>query len=57
MTLTICKLCGEPQTSIIHQIEERVLARLKNDHPDWDEKDGACENCIQAGRGDNDDSN
>jgi hypothetical protein len=57
MTLTICKLCGEPQTSIIHQIEERVLARLKNDHPDWDEKDGACENCIQAARGDNDDSN
>lgn len=46
MTITICKLCGEPTTSIVHQIELEVLAKMKKDHPEWKEADGACDTCL-----------
>jgi hypothetical protein len=27
--------------------EGRIIARIKQDHPEWVEADGACERCIE----------
>ena len=52
-----CPLCGEnvkPGELRAHAAldDERfreglVIARIKEDHPDWVEADGACERCIE----------
>jgi hypothetical protein len=52
-----CPLCGEtvPEDEILAHAgkddarfrDGLVIARIKQDHPDWVEADGACPKCIE----------
>ena len=44
--MAICSLCGKERETGHHEVEHYVLELIRNDHPDWIEKDGSCQNCI-----------
>ncbi len=53
----VCPLCGEVITDaelLIHAVKHdqqfrdgKIIARIKQDHPEWVESDGACPKCIE----------
>ncbi len=44
--MDVCKLCGEPADSLLHEIEELVMEMIKESNPDWLREDGSCQKCI-----------
>ena len=42
----ICKLCNSETDKLNHKIKHFVLSFIKEQHPDWVEKDGSCKKCL-----------
>jgi len=46
-----CPICGktveEPIKQICSQMRQVIIEKIKRDHPEWLEKDGACPKCLQ----------
>ncbi len=41
-----CALCGKEVDSVTHIAEHWLINNIKEDHPEWVEKDGSCKKCI-----------
>lgn len=50
MFLRICPLCGEMHSAIVYEIEreiaQKMIAKIRGDHPHWIQKNGLCERCV-----------
>lgn len=45
-----CPACGQVSSEIpvfVDHTERHIIDLLKNDHPDWIEKDGMCKKCLE----------
>ncbi len=47
--LQCCLLCGRTLTdrALHDQLEESILASIQAEHPEWSDRDGACQPCVQ----------
>lgn len=49
--MKFCKVCGrytkEEIADVCTTAYEYIIERIKKDHPEWVEKDGACPKCLE----------
>jgi hypothetical protein len=41
-----CVLCKKEADGLDHEIEHLVIEMIKKSNPEWIEKDGACQECL-----------
>ena len=42
-----CTVCGKETDDLYHIAEEYLLNVIKEEHPEWIDKDGACMKCVK----------
>ena len=49
--MSTCKLCDSPQDTLEFEIEQELMKMIKNQNPQWQEKDGGCSKCVEYYQG------